>query len=202
MDRPCEGAWWGQRKALELLQKTVKTKIDMKAATLTLDEILKGSRGKNKKRPLKGYYCQDDDTSTYYLYDSSKDKFYSTIRDPQGRLHKQEEANSEGRPIPTAQWGNGHTHVQYSRPTEYTLGDIGSPLDRISFKQLTLEFSKNRCSPPSGAKEWDKRIAALQKATPDWNIIADRYATRFLTPRDAATHFKHITHKALFTTRN
>jgi hypothetical protein len=89
--------------------------------------------------------------------------------------------------------------VQYPRPKEYTLGDIGSLLDRISVKQLTLEFSKTRRSPPSGPKEWDKRIAALQKAPPDWNIIADRYATRFLTPRDAATHSKHITHRALFT---
>eukprot|EP00962_Isochrysis_galbana_P017088 scaffold4907_cov122-Isochrysis_galbana.AAC.7 len=29
LDRPCEGAWWGQRKALELLQKTSKNKICM-----------------------------------------------------------------------------------------------------------------------------------------------------------------------------
>jgi hypothetical protein len=122
---------------------------------------------KNKKRPLKGYYCQDDDTITYYLYDSSKDKFFSTIREPQGRLHKQEEANPEGRPTPTAQWGNGHTHVQYPRLNEFTLGDIGSPLARISVKLLTQEFSKNRRSRPSGPKEWDKRIAALQKAPTD-----------------------------------
>jgi hypothetical protein len=77
----------------------------MKAATITLEEILKGFKGKNKKTPLKGYYCQDDDTVTTCMTDdSSKDKFYSTIegpslqsgghlvarplRDPQGRLHK------------------------------------------------------------------------------------------------------------------
>eukprot|EP00962_Isochrysis_galbana_P010406 scaffold2872_cov112-Isochrysis_galbana.AAC.7 len=32
-------------------------------------------------------------------------------------------------PTPTAQWGDGHTHIQFPRPKEYTLGDIGAPLD-------------------------------------------------------------------------
>jgi len=60
--------------------------------------------------------------------------------------HKQDEVPLMGTPIPTAQWGDGHTHIQFARPKEYTLGDIGAPLDRISVKvkQLTLEFSKDK----------------------------------------------------------
>jgi hypothetical protein len=34
---------------------------------------------------------------------------------------------------------------------------------------------------------------------PYWAIVADRYAARFLTQKDAATHFKHITHRAILT---
>jgi hypothetical protein len=33
IDRPCEGAWWGQQKALALLNKTSKTPIKMTEAT-------------------------------------------------------------------------------------------------------------------------------------------------------------------------
>eukprot|EP00962_Isochrysis_galbana_P012989 scaffold3717_cov124-Isochrysis_galbana.AAC.7 len=144
LDRPCEGAWWGQRKALELLQKTSKNKICMIEATQTLDTILKSSRGKRKKTPLKAYYCDVNGEITYLLYKAKDDTYCSTIRDPQGRLHKQKEVPLVGNPIPTAQWRDGHTYIQLPRPKEYTLGGIGAPLDRISVKQLTLEFSKDR----------------------------------------------------------
>jgi hypothetical protein len=101
--------------------------------------------------------------------------------------------------IPTAQWGDGHTHVQFPRPKEYTLGDIGTPLDRISVEQLTLEFSKNIRTAPTAPKEWNKRMVSIKQTPPDWTIVADRCAARFLTHKDAATHFKHITHRAIFT---
>jgi hypothetical protein len=79
------------------------------------------------------------------------------------------------------------------------LGEIGSPLDRISVKQLTLEFSKDRRTPPSAPREWNQRMENIKQPSPNWEIVADRYTTRFLTPRDGATHFKHITHRALYT---
>jgi hypothetical protein len=92
----------------------------------------------------------------YLLYDEGKDKFYKTFRDPQGRLHKQEETSLRGNPIPAAQWGDQHTQLQFPLPKEYSLGDIGTPLDRTTVRQLTLEFSKNRRTPPTAPKEWEK----------------------------------------------
>jgi hypothetical protein len=39
----------------------------------------------------------------------------------------------------------------------------------------------------------------IRQPPPNWEEVADRYTTRFLTPRDGATHFKLITHRALYT---
>jgi hypothetical protein len=198
LDRPCEGARW-DGGALTLLQKTSKEEINILAASNTLDKILRGTKGKKKCKPLKAYYYETKGELTYILHRENNDTYYDTLRDPQGRLHKQEETQLMGTLIPTAQWGEGHTQAQFPRPKEYTLGDIGSPLDRISVKQLTLEFSKNKRTPPTAPNEWNKRMLSIKQTPPDWAIVADRYATRFLTQKDSATHFKHITHRAIFT---
>jgi hypothetical protein len=158
LDRPCEGAWWGQREALALLQKTSSEEINMLAASNTPDERLRGTEGKKKRKPLKANYYDLEGEIKYILYKEDNETFYDTLRDPQGRLHRQEETQIMETLIPTAQGGDGHTHVQFPRPKEYTLGDIGSPLDRISVKQLTLEFSKNKRTarprrPRSGTRE-------------------------------------------------
>eukprot|EP00962_Isochrysis_galbana_P013823 scaffold3942_cov123-Isochrysis_galbana.AAC.4 len=42
-------------------------------------------------------------------------------------------------------------------------------------------------------------MVSINQPPPNWGIVADRYATRFLTPKDSATHFEHITHRAIFT---
>jgi hypothetical protein len=160
---------------------------------------MRHTRGKRKRKPLKAYYYEIEGEIKYILYKEDNETYYDTLRDPQGRLHKQEETEIMGTLLPTAQWGDGHTHVQFPRPKEYTLGDIGSPLGRISVKQLTLEFSKNKRTAPTAPKEWNKRMIRIKQIPPDWAIVADRYATRFLTHKDAATHFKHITHRAIFT---
>jgi hypothetical protein len=150
--------------------------------------------------PFKAVYCEVNGEIIYLLHDEEKDKFYKTLRDPQGRLHKQEETTPlGGNPIPTAQWGDQHTHIIFRRPKEYSLGEIGAPLDRTTVRQLTLEFSKNRRTPPTAPKEWDKKMIEIKQTPPDWATVADRYATRFLTLKDGYTHFKHITHRAIFT---
>jgi hypothetical protein len=55
IDRPCEGAWWGQLRTLTLLSKTSKTPMNMTEATQALDKVLNGSSNKRKRRPLRGY---------------------------------------------------------------------------------------------------------------------------------------------------
>jgi hypothetical protein len=143
LDKPCEGEWWGQRDALALLPKKTRTKIELLPALRKLDEILKGAaKKKNKRVPLKAYYCEVNGEIVYLLHDEGKDKFYKRLRDPGGRLHKQEETPLREYPIPTAQWGDQHTRTQFPRPKEYSLGEIGAPLDRKTVRQLTLEFSK------------------------------------------------------------
>jgi hypothetical protein len=49
------------------------------------DEILKGTAKKKKKRvPFKAVYCEVNGEIIYLLHDEGKDKFYKTLRDPQG----------------------------------------------------------------------------------------------------------------------
>jgi hypothetical protein len=180
--------------------KKPRTNIELLPAIRKLDEILKGAaKKKNKRVPFKAVYCEVNGEIIYLLHDEENDKFYKTLRDPQGRLHKQEEIPLRGKPIPTAQWGDQHTHIQLPRPKEYSLGEIGAPLDRTTVRQLTLEFSKDRRTPPTAPKEWDKKMLEIKQTPPDWATVADRYATRFLTLKDGYTQFKHITHRAIFT---
>jgi hypothetical protein len=165
-----------------------------------LDEILKGTaKKKNKRVPFKAVYSEVNGEIIYLLHDEGKDKFYKTLRDPQGRLHKQKETPLRGNSIPTAQWGDQPTHIQFPRPKEYSLGDIETPLDRTIVRQLTLEFSRKRRTPPTASKEWDRKMIEIKQTPPDWATVADRYATRFLTLKDGYTHFKNITHRAIFT---
>jgi hypothetical protein len=179
--------------------KKPRTKIELPPAIRKLDETLKGTaKKKNKRVPFKAVSCEVNGGIIYLLHDEEKDKFYQTLRDPQGRLHKQEETPLRGNPIPTAQWGDQHTHIQFPlfpRLKEYSLGEIGAPLDRTTVGQLTLEFSKNRRTPPTAPKEWDKKMLEIKQTLPDWATVAYRYATRFLTLKDGYTHFKHITHR-------
>jgi hypothetical protein len=42
-------------------------------------------------------------------------------------------------------------------------------------------------------------MIAIKQTHPDWATVADIYATRFLTLKDGYTHFKHTTHRAIFT---
>jgi hypothetical protein len=39
----------------------------------------------------------------------------------------------------------------------------------------------------------------IKQTPPEWATVADRYATRFLALKDGYTHFKHITHRTIFT---
>jgi hypothetical protein len=73
---------------------------------------------------------------------------------------------------------------------------VGAPLDITTVRQLALEFSKNRLTPPTAPKEWDKKMIEIKPTPPDWATVADRYATRFFTLKDGYTHFKHISHRA------
>jgi hypothetical protein len=136
----------GPTRGFSAVAKKSSEEINMLAASNTLDEILRGTKGIKKRKPLKAYYYDLEGEIKYILYKEDNETYYDTLRlrDPQGRLHKQEETPIMGTLIPTAQWGDGHTHVQFPRPKEYTLGVIGFPLDRISVKQLTLELSKNK----------------------------------------------------------
>jgi hypothetical protein len=65
--------------------------------------------------------------------------------------------------------------------------------------RVRKEFSKNKRTAPTAPKERNKRMISIKETPPDWTIVADRYATRFLTHKDAAIHSKHITHRAIFT---
>jgi hypothetical protein len=42
-------------------------------------------------------------------------------------------------------------------------------------------------------------MITINQTPPDWSVVAERYATRFLTLKDGATHFKHTRHRAIFT---
>jgi hypothetical protein len=69
--------------------------------------------------PFKAVYCEVNGEIIYLLHDEGKDKFYETLRDPQGRLHKQEET-----PLRENQYqqhnGETNTHIYNSHDPKPT----------------------------------------------------------------------------------
>ena len=76
-------------------------------------------------------------------------------------------------------------------PAEWRMKGADEPLDRLSVRVLTRVFSWATHIDPACWDAWEKRIGALPKD------VGERYNTRLLTPRDWASHFKNILHRAL-----
>ena len=64
-------------------------------------------------------------------------------------------------------------------------------LDQINVKKLTKYLSSRKMVAPSCLQAWKQRIGQLP------NTIGERYNLRLLTPRDWASHFKNVLHRAL-----
>eukprot|EP00962_Isochrysis_galbana_P034523 scaffold11699_cov109-Isochrysis_galbana.AAC.7 len=134
LDRPCEGAWWGQRKALDLLQKTSKNKICMIEATQTLDAILRNSRRKRKKTPLKAYYCDVNGKITYL-------QARQGVRSRE-KLSFVELGADRNRAIPRAD-----PRINLVTPTVHL-----SPIDRILRSLIDIDNQSPQPFTPSGGK--------------------------------------------------
>jgi hypothetical protein len=104
-------------------------------------------------------------------------------------------------PSPPARWGKGYKGPRreaYPLPDEYSFDDEYTPLDATTVKILTSLFSKQqKHKPHPSLAAWGQRLGINDK---QWDIIASRYNSSLLTPRDYHLHFKHITHRRIATT--
>jgi hypothetical protein len=99
--------------------------------------------------------------------------------------------------MPTTSWNGGilgPSEFTFPHPKGWTLNHSGTPLDKLTVKLLTPLFTQLQQVQPSCISAWEKLLGEV-----DWQSVAVKYSSKVLTPRDWASHFKLILHRALFT---
>jgi hypothetical protein len=121
---------------------------------------------------------------------------YEGISNALGELGKAEELTDDMddlvlNPSPPARWGKGYKGPRreaFPLPDEYSFDDEDTALDETTVKILTFLFSKQQNHKPHPSlAAWEKRLGINDK---QWDIIASRYNSSLLTPRDYHLHFK------------
>ena len=97
-----------------------------------------------------------------------------------------------------AWWGGGVLGVAeltYPHPNGWTIaGADGSPtLDRLTVNVLTAVYRRKIEKEPTCKQAWEKRLGG---AIP-WNVVGAYFKGGLLTPKDYASYFKNILHRAL-----
>ena len=87
----------------------------------------------------------------------------------------------------------GIAESTFPHPKEWRLAGIDKPLDEIRVKDITIALNNQTNVEPSCLRAWEQRIGELP---PD---IGQRYNLRMLTPKDWASHFKNVLHRAMLT---
>ena len=98
-----------------------------------------------------------------------------------------------------AWWGKGITGIAeftFPHPEGWTLGDAREPLHKLTVRALTRLFRSQDEETPTCVSSWEKKLGRL-----DWDKIKAIYASPALTPRDWASHFKNVLHRAFFSRR-
>ena len=83
----------------------------------------------------------------------------------------------------------------FPKPSEWRLGGIDRDLDKLTIKAITAWLVEGIKVPPSCLEAWASRIGPLPQG------VGERYNNRLLTPRDWSSHFKNVTHRALWVRR-
>ena len=90
----------------------------------------------------------------------------------------------------------GIAESTYPHPAGWTFeGADKGTLETLTVRQLTGVFrnlAESRIE-PTCVKAWQARLGKI-----DFNLIASRYSTGLLTPKDYAPHFKNILHRRIF----
>ena len=90
----------------------------------------------------------------------------------------------DGKPV-------GVAESSFPDPAFWRYEGIDIALDKINVRELTRAFGRMAAIEPSCWKAWEDRIGALP------GDLGRMYNTKLLTPRDWASHFKNVTHRAL-----
>jgi hypothetical protein len=157
-----------------------------------------GPKGKYKRII---YYTLDKNNTPSFFVEENNSWFTAT-RDVRGIISKNhnDQIEQPEESIPAVRWGKGHKVSEYPHPAEYSLDDQTIPLDKLSVKALTRIFSLKIRKPPNCIKKWDNTLIDRGiKTTVNWHILGERYNTAFLSTKDFNLHFKHITHRAVYT---
>jgi hypothetical protein len=88
----------------------------------------------------------------------------------------------------------GVAEATFPHPSEWRLGDIDKPLDRITVSDLSRAFARKESKTPSCKEAWEKILGPI-----DWHAVADRMAVGLATPKDFGSYYLNIIHRSFFT---
>ena len=94
-------------------------------------------------------------------------------------------------------WGNkikiGVAESLFPHPKEWRLGNTNCPLDELTVKVLTAEFTSNLTRPPSCVSKWEKVTSGSGGI--DVRTMMTRYKVGLASPKDFGSHYKLIFHR-------
>jgi hypothetical protein len=103
-------------------------------------------------------------------------------------------------------WGKGYTALSMEdsvpTPNEFAFDNDSTKLDQLTIKRLTqLIYQKTKRKAPNAIKKWALKLAKEFAPAPpvNWHNLSQIYSSSFLTPKDFNLHFRHITHRGLYT---
>ena len=98
-----------------------------------------------------------------------------------------------------AWWGSGIKEVAeftFPHPERWRLGEAQEPLNKLSARTITGLLRSQQEEQPTCVASWDKILGQM-----NWDVIRSLYSSTGLTPRDWASHFKLVLHRAFFVRR-
>ena len=81
----------------------------------------------------------------------------------------------------------------FPHPKEWRFEGVDTALDEVTVRSFCRMLCDKTRVDPACWSAWEKRIGELPRD------IGERYNTKLLTPRDWASHFKNVLHRALMT---
>lgn len=88
----------------------------------------------------------------------------------------------------------GDAETTFPHPAEWRLKGIDKPLDKVTVRDLTAAFTRQRVGAPTCKRKWEAELGQL-----DWRGIGQRYTAGLMTPKDFGPHYKLILHRTMRT---
>ena len=143
---------------------------------------------------LRGVVCRDDSIIYGYPCSEGMQRAELTVKGLPRRTDEIIDVDKEDM-REVVRWNGrvmGIAESTFPHPQEWCLGNMDIPLNKAGVRSLTKAIGEPYRVEPSCVRAWESRIGALP------SDLGSRYNNAFLSPKDWHSHFKNVTHRAMF----